>query len=126
RNQDQRRDELLDHATSLLVTAARIQAHLCNGSEVRDSTPPATSRVSTRTAQQLTLLRRRFGWAVQTLAHFLAGLEKRHRFLLNRDMGAGARIAPHAGGTILDREGAEAAQLDPVAARHGGHDLTEY
>src|SRR5262245_32045365 len=75
---------------------------------------------------QLPLLRRRLGGAVQALAHFLAGLEERHRFLLNRDMGAGARIAPHARRTVLHREGTEAPQLDPIAARHRGHDLTEY
>src|SRR5262249_53063698 len=71
-------------------------------------------------------LLRRFGGTVQTLSHFLAGLEERHRFFLNRDMRAGARIAPHARRAIFDREGAEAPQLDPVAARHGGHDLPEY
>src|SRR5262245_57763522 len=82
--------------------------------------------IATSLDAKLALLRRRFGWAVQTLAHFLAGLEERHRFLLNGDMGTGARIAPHARRAILDREGAEAPQLDPVAARHCGHDLTEY
>src|SRR5215213_5596103 len=40
-------------------------------------------------------------------------------------MRAGARVAPGAGRPILDREGAEAAQLDPVAARHRGDDLVE-
>jgi hypothetical protein len=54
---------------------------------------------------------------VQALAHFLAGLEERHVFLGHRDLGAGARIAPDTRRAILDREGAEAAQLDAVAAR---------
>src|SRR5437763_5114857 len=72
--------------------------HQCNGSDVRTSSPGYT-RLDAK-ARQLSLLRRRFGGAVQTLAHFLAGLEERHRFLLNRDMGAGARIAAHARGAI--------------------------
>src|ERR1700720_2485270 len=63
--------------------------------------------------------------AVEPLAHFLAGLEERHRLLLHRDLRAGARIAAGAGRTVLDREGAEAAQLDPVAARHRRDDLPE-
>src|SRR5215468_7304891 len=62
---------------------------------------------------------------VQPLTHFLAGLEERHRLLVDRDMRAGARVAAGAGGAILDRERAEAAQLDPIAARHGGGDLAE-
>ena len=62
---------------------------------------------------------------VEPLAHFLAGLEERHRFLVDRHVRAGARIAPGAGRPVLDREGAEAAQLDPVAARHRGDDLIE-
>src|SRR5215469_374727 len=64
--------------------------------------------------------------AVEPLAHLLAGLEERHRFLLDRDMRPGARIAPRAGRAMLHREGPEAAQLDPVAARHGGDDLAQY
>src|SRR5712691_10791351 len=63
--------------------------------------------------------------AIEPLAHFLAGLEERHRFLLHRDMGAGARIAAGAGRTVLDGESAEAAQLDAVAAGHGRDDLAE-
>src|SRR5436190_18282075 len=125
RDQNQRRDELLDHATSLLVTAARTRARSCNGSEARSSLPaPVCHRFG---ANGTTLPRlRRFGGAIEWLAHFLAGLEEWHRFFLYRDMRAGARIATHARGPIFDREGAEAPQLDPVAACHGGHDLTEY
>src|SRR5581483_3152090 len=63
--------------------------------------------------------------AVEALAHFLAGLEEGHGFLLDRDMRAGARIASGAGGTALHREGAKAAQLDPVAARHRAGDFVE-
>jgi len=40
-------------------------------------------------------------------------------------MGAGARIAPRARRAMLDRESAEAAQLDAVAARQGSDDLIE-
>src|SRR5262245_55134704 len=63
--------------------------------------------------------------AVEAFAHFLAGLEERHRLLLHRDVGAGARIAPGPGRTILDGERSEAAQLDAVAARHRGDDLAK-
>src|SRR5208282_723283 len=73
---------------------------------------------------QKTVRLRRAG-LVQPLAHFLAGLEERHRFLLDRDVRAGARIAPGAGRPVLDREGAEAAQLDAVALRHGIGDFAE-
>src|SRR5919108_4638774 len=40
-------------------------------------------------------------------------------------MRAGTRIAPGAGWTVLDRKSTEAAQLDPVAARHRRGDLAE-
>src|SRR5262245_22196710 len=62
---------------------------------------------------------------VEPLAHFLAGLEERHRLLLHRDVGAGARVASGPGRAILHGEGSEAAQLDAVAARHRGDDLAE-
>src|SRR5262245_17740720 len=65
------------------------------------------------------------GRTVEPLAHFLAGLEERHRLLLHRDVRAGARIAAGARRTILDGEGAEAAQLDAIAARHRRDDLAE-
>src|SRR6476660_2840126 len=56
----------------------------------------AGSRVSLRSpgTRSPKLRRRRL---VQSLAHFLAGLEERHRLLRHRDMGAGARITPGAG-----------------------------
>jgi hypothetical protein len=63
--------------------------------------------------------------AVQPLTHFLAGLEERHALLIDGDMGAGTRIATGACGAMLDREGAEAAQLDAVTARECRYDLLE-
>src|SRR6185503_20591856 len=63
--------------------------------------------------------------AIQPLAHFLAGLEERHALLVDRHMRAGAWIAACARRAMLDRESAEAAQLDTVAARQGRHDLVE-
>src|SRR5262249_888167 len=63
--------------------------------------------------------------AVEPLAHLFAGLEERDRLRVDRNMGAGARIASGAGGAVLHRKGAEAAQLDTVAARHGSDDLVE-
>src|SRR5215472_4333587 len=62
---------------------------------------------------------------IEPLAHFLAGLEERHAFLVDRHMRAGARIAPGTRRTLLHRKGAEPAQLDAIAARHGGDDLAE-
>src|SRR5262249_16095619 len=38
---------------------------------------------------------------------------------------AGPRVAAGPRRAVLDGEGAEAAQLDPIAARHGRDDLTE-
>src|SRR6266852_5415661 len=63
--------------------------------------------------------------AVQTLAHFLARLEKRDALLIDRHMRAGARIPACAGWTMLHRKRTESTQLDPVAARQCGNDLVE-
>src|SRR5207344_2753937 len=52
--------------------------------------------------------------AVQPLAHFLAGLEERNALLVDRNMGAGARIAACARRAMLDRESAEPSQFDTV------------
>src|SRR5262249_16011180 len=57
--------------------------------------------------------------AVQALAHFLAGIEERHGFLVDRDARAGARVAAFARRPLLDRERPEAAQFDGVGARQG-------
>src|SRR6202048_2273872 len=62
---------------------------------------------------------------VQTFAHFLAGFEKRHALLIDRYMGASARIAAGAGRAMFYRKRAETTQLDPVAARQRGDDLIE-
>src|SRR5436309_9059487 len=64
-------------------------------------------------------------FAVEALAHFLAGLEKRNALLLDGDVRPGARITPGAGRPVLDRESAEAAQLDAIAAGERGDDLAE-
>src|SRR5262245_24258985 len=45
---------------------------------------------------------------VQAFAHFLAGLEERHAFLVDRNARTGARVAAFARGPILHREGTEA------------------
>src|SRR5688572_8720184 len=63
--------------------------------------------------------------AIEPLAHFLPGLEERHRLLADRHMRTGARIASGTRGSVLDRKRSEAAQLDTVPARHGGDDLAE-
>src|SRR6478736_2732757 len=68
---------------------------------------------------------RRAVLAVQPLAHFLAGLEERNALLVDRNMGAGARIAACARGAMLDRESAEPSQFDTVAARERCDNLIE-
>src|ERR1700750_261962 len=61
--------------------------------------------------------------AVEPLAHFLARLEERDALLIDRHVSAGARIAAGARRTVLHRERAETAQLDPIAARERRNDL---
>src|ERR1700735_1813704 len=63
--------------------------------------------------------------AIETLAHFFAGLEERRQFLGHRNLVAGARIAPGAGLSLFGRERAEAAQLDALSARQSVCDLAE-
>jgi hypothetical protein len=46
---------------------------------------------------------------VQSLAHFLAGLEKRNRLFIHRDMRASARIAPDSRVPVLHGESAKPA-----------------
>src|SRR5260370_23512621 len=62
---------------------------------------------------------------VQPVAQLLAGLEKRDVLFRDLDAVAGARVAADAGIAALDREGAKAAQLNPVAARQRRGDLVE-
>src|SRR5271170_1185470 len=64
--------------------------------------------------------------SIEALAHFLAGLEERRELLGDRHLVAGARIAAGARLALLGREGAEAAQLDALAAGEGVGDLAEY
>src|SRR6185312_4611365 len=73
------------------------------------------------------MCRKRLGAArlVQALAHFLAGLEERHGFLLDRNMRAGARVAAGARGPMFHGKRAKAAKLDAVTMRHGARDLVE-
>jgi hypothetical protein len=47
-------------------------------------------------------------------------------FLVDMNSLTGARIAPDTRIAFLDGKGTEAAQLDPVAPRHGGRDLVKY
>src|SRR5207237_1048070 len=62
---------------------------------------------------------------VQPVAQLLPGLEERDVLLGDLDAVAGARVAADTGVAALHREGAEAAQLDPIAARQGRGDLVE-
>src|SRR5262245_56662934 len=88
------------------------------------STTESGTRISAVTSLR-TVPSSRSDRTVEPLAHFLTGLEERHRLLLDGDVRAGARVAAGAGRTILDGERAEAAQLDAIAPRHGGDDLAE-
>ncbi|MHC2434360.1 hypothetical protein ACVMB0_001735 [Bradyrhizobium sp. USDA 4451] len=63
--------------------------------------------------------------AIETLAHFLAGLEERHALLIDWHMLAGTRIAAGARRAMLHRECAETAQLDTVATRQRRDDFIE-
>jgi hypothetical protein len=62
---------------------------------------------------------------IQTLAHFLAGLEKGNRFFIHRHMRSSARIAADPCVTVFDGESAKPAQLDPFATRQGVRDFIE-
>src|SRR5579883_452162 len=62
---------------------------------------------------------------VEPLAQLLAGLEKRNVLFTDLDAFAGAGVAAHPRAAPFDRERAETAQLDPVAARQGGRDLVK-
>jgi hypothetical protein len=64
--------------------------------------------------------------AIQALAQFLARTEKRRALLANRNRLARARIAPHAAGTHLHAEGAEAAQFHPMAFGQRFADAIQY
>jgi len=62
---------------------------------------------------------------IEALAHFLAGFEKRHGFLVDGHMRPGSRIAARTRWTVLDRKGPEAAQFYAVSASQRRHDLTQ-
>src|SRR6266478_5293382 len=63
---------------------------------------------------------------VQTVAHFLAGLEERHSPPGDRYGCAASWVAADAGGPVPYREYAEAAQLYPATARKCRNNLTQY
>lgn len=62
---------------------------------------------------------------IEPLAHFLAGLEKRHALLVDRDVFSRARIAARARRTMFDRERPKTTQFDPIAPRKRGDNLVE-
>jgi hypothetical protein len=62
---------------------------------------------------------------IEPFAHFLARFEKRHRLLVDCNMGAGTRVPPGTGRPVLDREGSKAPQFDSVALCHCGGDLAK-
>src|SRR5260370_15880728 len=62
---------------------------------------------------------------IEPLAQLLAGLEEGNVLLLDLHAVAGARVAPETRVAPLHRKGAEAAQLDAVAARQRRGDLVE-
>src|SRR5262249_17461255 len=108
--------------------SARVSAGQAGSHGAREATtlwPLATARLIAMIASgtrisAVTILRSMTSGAraIEPLAHFLAGLEERHRLLLHRDVGAGARVAPGPRRAVLDGEGAKAPQPHPAAARH--------
>mmetsp|Transcript_18127 Transcript_18127/g.28118 ORF Transcript_18127/g.28118 Transcript_18127/m.28118 type:complete len:319 (+) Transcript_18127:4325-5281(+) len=65
------------------------------------------------------------GFPVQSIPKQLTGLKERYVLFFDFDCFTGAGVASSAGITLLHREGTKAAQLDPVAPRHGIGDLVE-
>src|SRR5918993_4527896 len=63
---------------------------------------------------------------VEALAQLFAGLEIGHDLVRHRHLVPGARVAPDPLAPRPDRERAEAAKLDPVAARQSRADLLEH
>src|SRR5665213_316007 len=63
---------------------------------------------------------------VEPLAQLFAGLEEGDVLFADLDALAGARIAAQPRAAALDREGAKAAELDPVAPRQRRRDLVEH
>src|SRR4029079_4944339 len=57
------------------------------------------------------------GRAIHPVSELFAGLERRHTARLNLNRGAGLGIATGTRGRLAHREGAEAAEIDPLAAR---------
>jgi hypothetical protein len=62
---------------------------------------------------------------VQPITQQLSRLEERHMFLVHVDRFPSFGIAAIPGIAFFYREGPEAAQFDPIAARHGLNDLLE-
>src|SRR5438552_4132994 len=62
---------------------------------------------------------------IEGVGELFAGLEERDVLLGDLDTIAGACVAPDPGIPALHRKGAEAAQLDPVAARQRRGDLVK-
>src|SRR5262245_40276696 len=62
---------------------------------------------------------------VQSLTHFLAGLEERHRFLIDGNVSSGPGISASTRRPVLHRKGAEPPQLDSIALGHGAGDLAK-
>ena len=63
--------------------------------------------------------------AIEPLAHFLAGFEKRHALLIDRHVRAGAWIASGASRPVLDRKCAKAPQLNAISACQRVDDLVK-
>src|SRR5215469_13101478 len=63
---------------------------------------------------------------VEPVAQLLSRLEEGDVLLADRDAVAGARVASNTRVALLDRERAEAPQLDAIAARQRRGDRVEY
>src|SRR5512144_1678109 len=96
--------------TGLRLTTASATSSTPRGTRIRAATSLRITAAPSGRGLRRPIL------AVQALAQLLAGLEEGHELVLDEDGVAGARIAALPGGAVLHREGAEAAQLDPVTA----------
>jgi len=62
---------------------------------------------------------------IEAFAHFLAGFEVRHGFLVDGNMRTGVRIPAGAGAPNPDRERSKSAQLYSTSPRKRRNDLVE-
>ena len=116
RNEDEPDDELAEHWTSDAAIACASRAA---GRTSRTIVRIRRRRIARQRGRRLSAPSSLFSRSRISLPVLKNGTD----FFVDRDMLAGARIAPGARRPVLHRERAEAAQFDPVAARQRRRDL---